>query len=125
MNEPGSVLESYDAAGQYRLTENAYNDENTNVSIATAGTLRSNDAAESLLLYSDVRDLSEYIANSPVGQDCFVDNYAKFTTGYEPDNLTEADLGRWQEGFRQDGKIWPMVLNSITSESFLYRNDRN
>jgi mono/diheme cytochrome c family protein len=125
MNEPGSVLESYDAAGQYRLTEEAYNDENTNVSIATAGTLRSNDAAESLLLYSDVRDLSEYLANSPVGQDCFVDNYAKFTTGYEPDNLTEADLGRWQEGFRQDGKIWPMVLNSITSESFLYRNDRN
>jgi hypothetical protein len=124
MNEPGSVLESFDAAGQYRVTEAAYNDASVSVGIETAGVLRSNDATEVLLSYSDARDLSEYLAQSPVGMDCFVDNYARFTTGYEVDGQVKADIDQVSKDFREGGEIWPMILNTISSESFLYRTDR-
>jgi len=125
MNEPGSVLESYDAAGRYRRTETAYNDENTIVAITTEGVLRSNDSTEDLLSYTDSRDLSEYLANSRVGQDCFVDNYFRFSTGYEVDGGVQADVDQWMNQFRQGGNIWNMVRQTISSESFLYRTERN
>jgi hypothetical protein len=125
MNEPGSVLESFDAAGRYRVTEAAYNDASVSVSIETAGVLRSNDATELLLSYGDARDLSEYLAQSPVGMDCFVDNYARFTTGYEVDGQLKADFDQVAKDFRAGGEIWPMILNTVTAESFLYRTDRS
>jgi hypothetical protein len=124
MNEPGSVLESFDAAGRYRLSESAYNDENVTVAIETDGVLRSNDATEVLLSYSNARDLSEYLAQSPVGMDCFVDNYVRFTTGHEVDGQVKADIDQIASQFREGGEIWPMIMNSITADSFRYRSDR-
>lgn len=124
MNEPGSVLESYDAAGQFRTMEKAFNNSSVNVAIETAGVLSSNDATEILLSYTDARDLSEYLASSPVGRDCFVDNYVRFSTGYDVDNQFKADVDQWSNAFRDTGEIWPMVLDSVKADSFLYRTDR-
>jgi hypothetical protein len=125
MNEPGSVLESFDAAGRYRTTEKAFNDTDVTLNIETQGVLRSNDATEILLSYNDARDLSQYLANNAVGQDCFVDNYVRFSTGYEVDNQFKSDVSQWQSAFRTDGDIWELVLNAINAESFLYKLDRN
>lgn len=125
MNEPGSVLERYDSAGQYRLTEKAYNNNQVTLTLDTAGVLRSNDTTEVLLTYNDARDLSEYLSSSPVGRDCFVDNYVRFTTGYEVDNQFKADVDQWSNRFRQTGEIWPLVLDSVLSDSFLYRTERD
>lgn len=124
MNEPGSVLESFDAAGRYRTTEPAYNNPSVVMPIETAGVLRSNDATEILLSYNTARDLSEYLANSPVGQDCFVDNYVRFATGYDVDSTVKADVNQLQTRFRTEGNIWQLVHDSIKAPSFLYRTER-
>ncbi|MDX1342497.1 MAG: DUF1592 domain-containing protein [Reinekea sp.] len=125
MNEPGSVLEAYDAAGRLREAEAAYNDATVTLTLDTSGVLRSNDATIELLAYEDTRDLSEYLANSDVGMDCFVDNYYRFTTGREVDGDVQANVDQIAANFRTDGKIWNMIADTVHSDAFLFRTDRD
>ena len=57
MNEPGSSLEQFDAAGRYRTTEQDYNGSATQLILDVTGTLRDN-SANPLMQYENARELT-------------------------------------------------------------------
>ena len=124
MNEPGGALESFDAAGQYRTTEAAYNNSNAVVDIDASGILRNNTGFIELDTYQDTRDLSEFIANDDDLRACFVDNMYRFGFGQSVDSAVQESVDFTASKFVQSGNIKELIIDLVSSENFLYRSDR-
>ncbi|MCJ8313656.1 MAG: DUF1588 domain-containing protein [Saccharospirillaceae bacterium] len=125
MNEPGNALESFDAAGQYRTQEQAYNQQAVLIDIQTSGTLRDNTGFTNLDNYQDTRDLTQYLANDAELRACFVDNLYRFGFGQNVDSSVKESVDLVANQFIESGNIKQLILNLVSSEHFLYRTDRN
>ena len=124
MNEPGSALENYDQTGQYRLQETAYNNTNVQLTVDASGILRSNSGAEVLTNYGNARELADYLGESSEVHDCFVDNYYRYSRGFDIDGQVADEISVIQTNFKNDGDVKVMIKALYSSELFLYRLDR-
>jgi len=123
MNEPGSSLEQFDAAGKYRTTEQDYNGSSAQLILDVTGTLRDN-SANTLMQYEDARELTEFLGASEQAKSCFTDSYLRYATGHKSDAYNKEELSGLQAKFNQDDNVKAMIKWLSQSAMMRYRVER-
>ncbi len=123
MNEPGSSLEQFDAAGRYRTKEKDYNGSNIDLILDVTGTLRDN-SANPLMQYADARELTEYLGGSNEAKSCFADSYLRYATGHKSDGYNKEELTGLQAKFDQNDNVKLMVKWLAQSAMMRFRVER-
>jgi len=120
MNEPGSSLEQFDAAGRYRTTEQDYNGSATQLILDVTGTLRDN-SANPLMQYENARELTEFLGQSSQAKSCFADNFVRYATGHETNDYNKEELDGLKSQFDQDDNVKLMIKSIAQSTMMRYR----
>ncbi|NRB38961.1 MAG: DUF1588 domain-containing protein [Pseudomonadales bacterium] len=126
MNDPGSSLESFDAAGVYRTEELAYNEspQMTSLPLVVSGILRDNLGESELTSFSNARTLAQYLSASDTVRDCFVESLYQYNSGFTVDSSTRDNIFEVQRLFQQHGNIKSLSKSLLGIESFLLRIDK-
>jgi mono/diheme cytochrome c family protein/fibronectin type 3 domain-containing protein len=123
MNEQGSSLEQFDAAGRYRITELDYNGSSAELILDVTGTLRDN-SSDPLMQFDDARELTEYLGSSNLARACFADSFTRYATGHESDGYNKEELDGLKAKFDQDDNVRSMILWMAQSAMMRYRVER-
>ena len=124
MNDTGSSMEHYDAAGRYRLEEKAYNFNQypQMVAIKASGPFLMATGTEPI---NDVRDIAKIIPRNPASQFCMADSYFRFVFGSKSDVSTSGTVKAVADGLKTSGSLADMLKTLGTSKAFTYKTERN
>ena len=127
MNDTGSSMEHYDAAGRYRDQEQAYNHAQypVNVPIDAAGPFISNTGAEEWGPVGNVRDLARLLPGNGTAQTCMADSYFRFMFGNKVSGGSVGTLKAASQSLKDDGSLIQMIRELATSPVFLNRHEEN
>jgi hypothetical protein len=127
MNDTGSSMEHYDAAGRYRDQEQAYNHDQypTQVAIDAAGPFISNTASEEWGPVRDVRDLAGLLPGNSTAQNCMADSYFRFMFGNKVSAGSVGTLKAASQSLKDNGSLIQMIRELATSPVFLNRHEEN
>ena len=124
MNDTGSSMEHYDAAGRYRLEERAhnYNQYPQMLPIKASGPFLTAAGTEPI---NDVRDIANIVSRSPTSQFCMADSYFRFVFGSKSDVSTSGTVKAVADGLKTSGSLAEMLKALGTSKAFIYKTERN
>ncbi|MGO4004844.1 DUF1592 domain-containing protein [Pseudomonas fluorescens] len=124
MNDTGSSMEHYDAAGRYRLEERAhnYNQYPQMLPIKASGPFLTATGTEPI---NDVRDIANIVSRSPTSQFCMADSYFRFVFGSKSDVSTSGTVKAVADGLKTSGSLAEMLKALGTSKAFIYKTERN
>lgn len=124
MNDTGSSMEHYDAAGRYRTEEKAYNFDQypQMLPIKASGPFISTTGTEQI---NDVRDIAKIVPRNPASQFCMADSYFRFVFGNKSDVSTSGTVKAIADGLNASGSLAEMLQNLGTSKAFIYKTERN
>ncbi|QXH47323.1 DUF1592 domain-containing protein [Pseudomonas xanthosomatis] len=127
MNDTGSSMEHYDAAGRYRDQEQAYNHAQypVNVPINAAGPFISNTGAEEWGPVGNVRDIARLLPGSSTAQTCMADSYFRFMFGNKVSAGSVGTLKSASQTLNANGSLIQMIRELATSPVFLNRHEEN
>lgn len=124
MNDTGSSMEHYDAAGRYRQQEPAYNYEQFPVMLPIK-TSEPFLGVSGTVPINDVRDISRLIVHDPAALLCMADSYFRFASGNKSDESTSGTVKAIADGLR-DSQPLPAMLRTLgTSNSFQFKTQRD
>lgn len=113
INEPGFAFEGYDAVGRIRDMDNG-------APVDSTGTLQT---AEGNLTFTNGVDLSQQLANHPLAQRCYLDQWFRYASARTVANEDTCTLGGLHESLSENGYDIKELLVSLTQTvSFRYRN---
>ena len=123
MNDTGSSMEHYDAAGRYRLEESAHNfgQYPQTLPIKASGPFLSTSGTEHI---NDVRDVAKLIPRNPASLFCMADSYFRFAFGNKSDEATSGTVKAIADGLQTSGSLREMLRALGTSNAFLYKTER-
>ena len=123
MNDTGSSMEHYDAAGRYRLEESAYNYAQYPqvLPIKASGPFLWTGGKEDI---NDVRDIAKLIPRNPASLFCMADSYFRFAFGNKSDEATSGTVKAIADGLQTSGSLREMLRALGTSNAFLYKTER-
>lgn len=128
VNDTGSTLEHYDAAGRYRLQELAanepYHGQGAMVDINAAGPIVNNAGAGKWADVDDVRGVSRLIPSNAIALTCMADSYYRYAFGVEPDTVSAGTIKEISDGLKESGNLQEMLQNLAKSYSFTYKAER-
>lgn len=124
MNDTGSAMEHYDAAGRYRTQEKAYNYEQypQMLPIKASGPFLSSTGTEHI---NDVRGIANIIPRHPASQFCMAESYFRFVFGNKSDASTSGTVKTIADGLKASGSLTEMLRNLGTSKAFIYKTERH
>lgn len=124
MNDTGSSMEHYDAAGRYRTQEKAhnYNQYPQMLPIKASGPFISLAGTEQV---DDVRDVARIVSRNPASQFCMADSYFRFVFGNKSDASTSGTVKAIADGLKTSGSLAEMLRTLGTSKAFIYKTERN
>jgi hypothetical protein len=124
MNDTGSSMEHYDAAGRYRREESAYNHAQypQMLPIKSSGPFLSVTGTEHI---NDVRDIAKLIPRNPASLFCMADSYFRFAFGNKSDEATSGTVKAIADGLQASGSLREMLRALGTSNAFLYKTERD
>ncbi|MNL01144.1 hypothetical protein D3C87_1216040 [compost metagenome] len=124
MNDTGSSMEHYDAAGRYRTQEKAhnYNQYPQMLPIKASGPFISLAGTEQV---DDVRDVARIVSRNPASQFCMADSYFRFVFGNKSDESTSGTVKAIADGLKTSGSLAEMLRTLGTSKAFIYKTERN
>lgn len=124
MNDTGSSMEHYDAAGRYRLEEQAHNYAQypQMLPIKASGPFLMATGTEPI---NDVRDIANIVPRNPASQFCMADSYFRFVFGNKSDASTSGTVKAIAEGLKTTGSLAEMLKALGTSKAFIYKTERN
>jgi hypothetical protein len=124
MNDTGSSMEHYDAAGRYRLEEPAINYAQypQTLPIKASGPFLSTTGTEHI---NDVRDIAKLIPRNPASLFCMADSYFRFAFGNKSDQATSGTVKAIVDGLQASGSLREMLRALGTSNAFLYKTERD
>lgn len=127
MNDTGSSMEHYDAAGRYRDHEQAYNHAQypVNVPINAAGPFVSNTGAEEWGPVGNVRDIARLLPGNSTAQTCMADSYFRFMFGNKVSAGSVGTLKSASQILNANGSLIQMIRELATSPVFLNRHEEN
>lgn len=127
MNDTGSSMEHYDAAGRYRDQEQAYNHTQypVNVPINAAGPFISNTASEEWGPVNGVRDIASLLPGNGTAQTCMADSYFRFMFGNKVSAGSVGALKAASQALKDNGSLIQMIRELATSPVFLNRHEEN
>lgn len=127
MNDTGSSMEHYDAAGRYRDQEQAYNHAQypVNVPIHAAGPFISNTGAEEWGPVGNVRDIARLLPGNGTAQTCMADSYFRFMFGNKVSGGSVGTLKAASQSLKDNGSLIQMIRELATSPVFLNRQEEN
>lgn len=109
INPPGFALESFDAVGQFRTTDN---DKPVN----TAGSFYVDGGLQP---FADIRELTDILADSPTVHACYAAQFTEFAFGRDIGSLeTELLVNLYRGSLDSDSALKAMLLAAITSPQF-------
>jgi len=123
MNDTGSSMEHYDAAGRYRSEEPAHNYAQypQMLPIKSSGPFLSATGTEQI---NDVRDIAKMIPRHPASLFCMADSYFRFAFGNKSDEATSGTVKAIADGLQASGSLREMLRALGTSNAFLYKTER-
>ncbi|WP_322616213.1 DUF1592 domain-containing protein [Pseudomonas sp. BIC9C] len=124
MNDTGSSMEHYDAAGRYRTQEKAHNYHQypQMLPIKASGPFISLAGTEQI---DDVRDVARIVPRNPASQFCMADSYFRFVFGNKSDEATSGTVKAIADGLKTSGSLAEMLRTLGTSKAFIYKTERN
>lgn len=124
MNDTGSSMEHYDAAGRYRVQEKAHNFNQfpQMLPIKASGPFLTATGTQTI---DDVRGIAEIIPLSPTSQFCMADSYFRFVFGNKSDVSTSGTVKAIADGLKTSGSLAEMLKALGTSKAFIYKTERN
>jgi len=113
INEPGFAFENYDAVGRLRDMDNG-------APVDSSGTLQT---AEGDLNFANGVDLSQQLAEHPLAQRCYLDQWFRYASARTVANEDICTLGGLHDSLSENGYDIKELLVSLTQTvSFRYRN---
>ncbi|MNE44513.1 hypothetical protein D3C80_1387440 [compost metagenome] len=124
MNDTGSSMEHYDAAGRYRVEDKAHNFNQypQMLPIKASGPFIMATGTEPI---NDVRDIAKIIPRNPASQFCMADSYFRFVFGNKSDVSTSGTVKAVADGLNTSGSLAEMLKTLGTSKAFTYKTERN
>ncbi len=123
MNDTGASMENYDANGQWRVNEAAYNDPSVTLPIDASGPLVDNTGFDVWLHFKDVRDVSAYLPGNLTVLQCLADSYFRYATGQEADVESASAVSDMTKALEKSGSIQDMFQVLATSQMFKLKKE--
>ena len=124
MNDTGSSMEHYDAAGRYRTDEKAHNFDQypQRLPIKASGPFLTATGSEQI---NDVRDIARMIPLNTQSQLCMADSYFRFVFGNKSDASSSGTVKAIADGLRSSGSLKDMLRALGTAKAFTNRKERD
>ena len=124
MNDTGSSMEHYDAAGRYRTDEKAHNFDQypQRLPIKASGPFLTATGSEQI---NDVRDIARMIPLNTQSQLCMADSYFRFVFGNKSDASSSGTVKAIADGLRSSGSLKDMLRGLGTAKAFTNRKERD
>lgn len=119
IDDIGYALESFDAAGRFRTTENNYGND---LPIRTDGLVQSIDAGDDNRMIADRKDLAQILADAQSTKACMAKQYYRYVSGYAETNADTCAMNNLNKIFSDSGFDIQTLLVGITQlDSFVLR----
>ncbi|MBB3228246.1 glucose/arabinose dehydrogenase [Luteibacter sp. Sphag1AF] len=125
MNDTGSSMEHYDAAGRYRTEAKAYNYDThpEMLPVNSAGPLRDDTGMGDWAQIQDVRGISALIPTNETALRCLADSYFRYAFGTRADANSAATVKDAAEILKTNGSIREMLRSLATTHALLYKKE--
>lgn len=125
MNDTGSSMEHYDAAGRYRSEEKAYNYSQYPQMLQIDASGPFITAVGLVEQVDDVRGIAKIIPRNSTSQFCMADSYFRFVFGNKSDVSTSGTVKAIADGLSASGSLAQMLQTLGGSKAFIYKTERN